>query len=60
MAKASQAAAEYVGVVGQTAVSTAQRLVGDASLWISDHPVPTAVAVLVLISLFWLTRGRAP
>ena len=54
----SQAAAEYVGISAQAAMTRFQILVGRVSSWLSDHPAVIWAAVALFVFMLWSTRSR--
>jgi len=58
-ALSSQAAAEYVGIVAQSAATRAQLLMGQATRWVADNPLVVWGAVGLFVLLLWATRSRA-
>ena len=54
----TQAAAEYVSLVGRSAGQSIQALAYNAQRFIQDRPLWVAAGVVGLILLIWLTRPR--
>jgi len=52
----SQAAAEYVGVVGRSAFQTFEATAGNAMNFMESHPVILVVLGVLAVLLFWATR----
>lgn len=55
----SQAAAEYVNLLGRSASLTLQSATQRVTRFANDNPVWIAVGIVVLLLLIWWTRPRA-
>ena len=58
MTTSTQAAAEYVALIGRNAATTVQGLGQSAMRFIDDNPVAVAIAVVAFVVLIFLTRAR--
>ncbi len=55
----SQAVAEYVGIVAKNAANVFQAALQGGARAVQDRPVLVAVAVVLVLVLFWWTRPKA-